>query len=86
MDLAETTLLTQARNGTAAEFAFSYTNRCELQPDLRLHEFYLVLAKMPTEGPGGIEAAFDFHAAYNAVAGCMMTVALKNQQAGTEYA
>ncbi|MBX6746352.1 MAG: hypothetical protein IRY87_30320, partial [Acetobacteraceae bacterium] len=51
-----------------------------------LHEVYLALAKTPIEGPGGIEAAFDFRAAYNATTTTMMTVALKNQQAASEYA
>ncbi len=51
-----------------------------------LHEVYLALAKTPIAGPAGVEAAFDFRAAYNATATTMMTVVLKNQQAGTEYA
>jgi predicted protein tyrosine phosphatase len=51
-----------------------------------LNEIYLALAKTPIAGPAGVEAAFDFRAAYNATATSMMTVALKNQQAATEYA
>jgi hypothetical protein len=31
------------------------------------------------------EASFDFRAAFNATATRMMTVLLRNQQAGTEY-
>jgi hypothetical protein len=47
---------------------------------------YLALAKTPIEGPAGVEASFEFRAAFNATATRMMTAVLKNQQAGTEYA
>ena len=33
---------------------------------LTLHKVYLALAKTPIEGPGGVEATFDFRPAYNA--------------------
>ncbi|WP_149539361.1 phage tail tube protein [Siccirubricoccus phaeus] len=83
---ADTTLLTQAQNGSSADFAFAYTIDANRGLTFTLHEVYLALAKTPIEGPGGIEAAFDFRAAYNATATTMMTVVLKNQQAATEYA
>jgi len=83
---ADTTLLTQAQNGSSADFAFAYTIDANRSITVTLHEVYLALAKTPIEGPGGIEAAFDFRAAYNATAITMMTVALKNQQAASEYA
>jgi hypothetical protein len=47
---------------------------------------YLALTKTPIEGPAGVEADFEFRAAFNATATRMMTAVLKNQQAGTEYA
>ncbi|MCK8787268.1 phage tail tube protein [Roseomonas sp. NAR14] len=83
---ADTTLLTQAQNGSSADFAFAYTIDANRSLTFTLHEVYLALAKTPIEGPGGIEAAFDFRAAYNATATTMMTIALKNQQTATEYA
>jgi hypothetical protein len=83
---ADTTLLTQAQNGGSADLAFAYTIDANRSLTFTLHEVYLALAKTPVEGLGGIEAAFDFRAAYNATATTKMTVALKNQQAGTEYA
>ena len=43
-----------------------------------LHETYLALAKTPIQGSAGIEAAFEFRAAYNTSAGRMMTVTLRN--------
>ncbi|HEV7266147.1 MAG TPA: phage tail tube protein [Falsiroseomonas sp.] len=83
---ADTTLLTQAGNGTAAEFAFAFTIDANRSLTFTLHEVYLALAKTPIEGPAGVEASFEFRAAYNATATRMMTAVLKNQQAGTEYA
>jgi hypothetical protein len=81
-----TTLLTQAQNGTAAEFAFAFTIDANRSLTFTLHEVYLALAKTPIEGPAGVEASFEFRAAFNATATRMMTAVLKNQQAGTEYA
>jgi hypothetical protein len=83
---ADTTLLTQAQTNAPAEFAFSYAIDANRSLAFTLHEVYLALAKTPVEGPGGVEAAFEFRAAYNATATRMMTVVLKNQQAGTGYA
>jgi hypothetical protein len=83
---AETTLLTQAQNGAAAEFGFAYTIDANRSLTITLHEVYLALAKTPIEGPAGVEASFDFRAAFNATATRMMTVVLRNQQAGTDYA
>ncbi|MBR0653354.1 hypothetical protein GXW78_27130 [Roseomonas terrae] len=83
---ADTTLLTQAQDNTPAEFAFSYTIDANRSLTFTLHEVYLALAKTPVEGPGGIEASFEFRAAYNATATRMITAVLKNQLAGTEYA
>ena len=72
--------------GTAAEFAFAYTIDANRSLTFTLHEVYLALAKTPIEGPAGVEAAFEFRAAFNATATRMMTAVLRNQQAGTEYA
>ena len=47
---------------------------------------HLALAKTPIEGPAGVEASFDFRAAFNATATRMMTTVLRNQQAASEYA
>jgi hypothetical protein len=82
---ADTTLLSQAQNGTAAEFAFAYTVDANRSLTFTLHEVYLALAKTPIEGPAGVEASFEFRAAFNATATRMMTTVLKNQQAAAEY-
>jgi hypothetical protein len=81
-----TTLLTQAQDGTAASFEFAYTINANRSLTVTLHEVYLALAKTPIEGPAGVEASFDFRAAFNTAATRMMTVVLRNDQAGTVYA
>lgn len=50
---------------TAADFAVAYTIGANCSLTITLHEIYLALAKTPIAGPAGVEAAFDFHAAYN---------------------
>ncbi len=81
-----TVLLAQAQGGTAAEFAMAFTMDANRSLTITLHEVYLALAKTPIEGPAGVEASFDFRAAFNATAARMMTAVLRNQQPGTEYA
>jgi hypothetical protein len=81
-----TTLLTQAQNGTDASFELAYTINSNRSLTFTLHEVYLALAKTPVEGPAGVEASFDFRAAFNATATRMMTVMLKNDQAASVYA
>ena len=81
-----TTLLAQAQPGNSAEFALAFTIDANRSLTITLHEVYLALAKTPIEGPAGVEASFDFRAAFNATATRMMTAVLRNQQAGTEYA
>lgn len=68
------------------EFAFSYMIDANCSLTFTLQEVYLALAKTPVEGPGGVEASFEFRAAHNATATRMMTAVLRNQQAGTAYA
>jgi hypothetical protein len=80
-----TVLLAQAQGGTPAEFAMAFTMDANRSLTITLHEVYLALAKTPIEGPAGVEASFDFRAAFNATAGRMMTVVVRNQQAGAEY-
>jgi hypothetical protein len=81
-----TTLLTDAANGTPASFEFAYTVNANRSLTFTLHQVYLSLAKTPIEGPAGIEAAFDFRAAFDATATRMMTVVLRNDQAASVYA
>jgi hypothetical protein len=81
-----TTLLTQADNGSSAEFAFAYTIDANTSLTFTVHEAYLSLAKTPIQGPAGVEASFDFRAAFNATSTRAMTVVLRNSQAAAVYA
>ena len=81
-----TTLLTQADTGASAEFAFAYTIDANTSLTFTVHEVYLALAKTPITGPAGVEATFDFRAAFNAAATRAMTVVLRNNQAAAVYA
>lgn len=79
-----TLLLDDAANNAALEVAFEYRISASRRLTVTLHETYLALAKTPIQGPAGIEAAFEFRAAFNPAAGRMMTVTLRNAVA--EYA
>ena len=81
-----TTLLTQGTDGSSAEFAFAYVIDANNSLTFTIHEVYLSTAKTPINGPAGVEATFDFRAAFNATQGRAMTVVLRNNQAGTVYA
>ncbi|MEG3641390.1 phage tail tube protein [Magnetococcus sp. PR-3] len=83
---ADTTLMDLASNGTAVDLELSYTLDADNKLVITLHEVYLPKPKIGMSGPGGIEASFDYVAAFNSSAGQMMTVALVNDLDGTEYA
>ncbi len=83
---ADTVLLSQAGSGTPIDLAFGYAIDANRGLTITLHEVYLSGGKTPISGPAGVEATFDFRAAFNATAGSMMTVELRNQQAASEYA
>jgi hypothetical protein len=73
-----TLLLDDAASNAALEVAFEYRISATRRLTVTLHETYLALAKTPIQGPAGIEAAFEFRAAFNPAAGRMMTVTLRN--------
>lgn len=84
--VADTVLLSQAGSGTPIDLTFGYAIDTNCSLTITLHEVYLSSGKTPISGPAGVEATFDFRAAFNATAGSMMTVELRNQQATPEYA
>jgi hypothetical protein len=53
---------------------------------LTAHEVYLSKPKLAVEGPGGVQASFDFRGAKNDAAGRMLTVTLTNDLDGSVYA
>ena len=75
---ADTLLIDDATGNAAIELEFEYRISDARRLTVTLHEAYLALAKTPIQGPAGVQATFDLRAAYNAAAGCMMTVTLRN--------
>lgn len=83
---ADTTLIDLASSGTPIDLEFVYTLAPGLSLTVTAHEVYLPKPKPPVNGAGGIETSFDFRAAKNESAGCMVTVKLLNDLDGTQYA
>jgi len=82
---ADTTLIDAASSGTPVDLEFGYTVGTS-SVMFTAHEVYLPKPKLAVEGPGGIQASFDFQGAKNEAAGRMLTVTLVNDLDGTEYA
>lgn len=82
---ADTTLIDLASNGTPVDLEFSYTLNAAMRLQLLAHEVYLPKPKLSVEGPGGIQAGFDFQGAYNESEGKMLTVRLLNDLDGSQY-
>lgn len=83
---ADTTFIDLASSGTPVDLEFAYTLSATAQVRLIAHEVYLPKPKLALEGPGGVQASFDFQGARNAVAGRMVTVELINDLDGAAYA
>jgi Phage tail tube protein len=80
---ADTTLIDLAADGTPVDLEFAYTLSAQAKLVLTAHEVYL--PKLALEGPGGVQASFDFRGAKNDVAGRMLTATLTNDLDGTAY-
>ncbi len=83
---ADTTLIDAASGGTPVDLEFAYTLGAGLKVVFSAHEVYLPKPKLAVEGPGGVQASFDFQGAKNETAGRMLTVTLTNDLDGTDYA
>jgi Family of unknown function (DUF6441) len=83
---ADTTLIDLAAGGTPVDLEFAYTLSALAKLVLTAHEVYLPKPKLAVEGPGGVQASFDFRGAKNTAAGRMLTVTLTNDLDGTVYA
>ncbi|PRX29960.1 hypothetical protein SAMN05216257_10921 [Meinhardsimonia xiamenensis] len=75
---ADTTLMDQALNGTSASLEFSWVISANVSLTITAHAVYLPRPRVEIQGPQGIQASFDWQAAYDSVAGQMCTVVLKN--------
>ncbi len=82
---ADTTLVDKASAGTPVDLDFAYTLNAGLILKLTAHEVYLPKPKLSVDGPGGVQASFDFQGAFNSAEGHMLTVALINDLDGTQY-
>ena len=82
---ADTTLIDLASNGTAVDLEFAYTIDNGLSLTFEAHEVYLPKPKLTVEGPGGVQASFDFQGARNETEGRMLTVMLVNDLDGSDY-
>lgn len=82
---ADTALIDEAANGTPVDLEFAYTLSLGLRARFAAHEVYLPKPKLAVEGPGGVQASFDFQGARNEAAGRMLDVILTNDFDGTEY-
>ena len=83
---ADTALIDLAAGGTPVDLEFAYTLAAQAKLVLTAHEVYLPKPKLAVEGPGGVQASFDFRGAKNDVAGRMLTVTLTNDLDGSVYA
>jgi len=83
---ADTTLVDSAASGTPVDLEFAYTITAGLKVTFAAHEVYLPKPKLAVEGPGGVQASFDFQGARNEAAGRMLTVTLVNDLDGSDYA
>ena len=83
---ADTGLIDDASSGTPVDLEFGYTLNAGSKVLFTAHEVYLPKPKLAVDGPGGVQASFDFQGAKNDAAGRMLTVTLINDLDGTEYA
>ncbi len=75
---ADTTLLTQAINGTAAALEFSYLLGSGESLTLTAHAVYLPRPRIEIKGPKGVQASFDWQAALATSPARMCTAVLIN--------
>lgn len=78
-------LVNTAFGGLPVDLEFSYTLNAGLILRLIAHEVYLPKPKLSVDGPGGVQASFDFQGAFNATEGKMLTVQLINDLDGSDY-
>lgn len=82
---ADTTLVDKASNGTPVDLEFAYTLNAGLILTLTAHQVHLPKPKLSVDGPGGVQASFDFQGAFSQTVGRMLTVTLLNDLDGSDY-
>ncbi len=81
---ADTTLITDAQNGTPCELEFSWVISASQSLKITVHAVYLPVPRIEIPGPGGIQATYDWQAAQSAAVtpARMATIVLTNAVAG----
>ncbi len=75
---ADSTLVTQAINGTPCELEFSYNLGSGESLTVTVHAVYLPQPRIEISGPQGVQASFDWQAARDGTLGRMCTAVLIN--------
>lgn len=75
---ADTALIDAATNNTPIELEFSYTINEDFFLTFTAHQVFLPKPKLAVNGPGGIQATFDWQAAKASSPARMLTVILNN--------
>lgn len=78
MRFADTTMLTQAINGTACALEWSWTISATQKLVLTAHSVFLPRPRTQISGPGGVDVTFDFMAAKASSPARMFTAVLTN--------
>lgn len=73
-----TTLITQAINGTPCELKFAYDLGANAKFELTAHAVYLPQPRTPIEGPGGVQVTFNWQAARATSPARLCTAVLTN--------
>ncbi|MBK8909227.1 MAG: hypothetical protein IPM60_15505 [Rhodospirillales bacterium] len=66
---SDNTLIDLAAAGTPVDLEFAYTIDANNKVVFTCHEVYLPKPKLAVEGPGGVQASFDFQGAWNEAEG-----------------
>lgn len=75
---ADTTLVDAAAAGTSVALEFGYVVDANTSLVFTIPEVYLPKPKLPVNGPGGVQAVFNWQASKPSAGGAMLTVVLKN--------
>ncbi|MFN3077507.1 MAG: phage tail tube protein [Alphaproteobacteria bacterium] len=77
-----TTLVAEALSGAPISLEYGFTDGAGNSLSFLLPRVFLPKPKYKIPGPGGVEAAFDWQAAFDETSGAMLTVTLTNDIVG----
>lgn len=82
---ADTTLMTDATGASSVAIELAYTNSATKSLALTIPRAWLAKPKVGVQGPGGVEATFEFQGSYDTTEACALKAVLKNQSAAATY-